>query len=76
MKGRCSACIDTGMTNGRNCWQIVNQTVVARVTFLNQPLQTIFTKLVIIAPQIIPAHLVYSDSNYELRALVKVSMSQ
>ena len=55
------------MANGGNRRYIVNQAVVAGVTLVNEPTQTVFLELVIIARQVVPTHLVNHNTNHELR---------
>ena len=74
MQSGCSTCIDTRMTDGRDGRQIVDQAVVATVALADEPFETIIAKLVIIPGEIIPAHLVYHDSHYKFRTLVKIRM--
>jgi hypothetical protein len=61
------------MADSRHRRKIVDQTVVAGVALLDQPLEALVTKLVIIPAEVVPAHLVYHHTDYELRALAKLS---
>jgi hypothetical protein len=61
------------MTNRCHRRNIVDQTVIAGITSPNQPFEAIVAELVIIPTEVVPSHLVYHDTYYELRTLIKFS---
>ena len=70
MKGWGSTCINTGMTYRRYRWQVVYETVVKGVALVRQAPETIGTEAVIIAREIVPAHLIYHNTHDEFWSFV------
>ena len=72
VKGRCRTRIDAGMSDCRDRRHIVDQTVIVAVTFVNEATETTLAKLLIIARQIVPAHLVHHNAYHQLRTLAEL----
>ena len=69
-------CVDTRMADSRHCGDIVDQTIVATITFLDQTLEAILTKLVVVSAKIVPSHLVDYNAHNKFGALIKIRMRQ
>ncbi len=54
-----------------DCWHIIDKSVLTAKAFLQRPLETIRLIAFVVAVQVIPAHLINHNPDYQLRTWQK-----